>query len=277
MAKYKPKEALEKLSVVWSPSPRQAMLISCPVFEILFGGARGGGKLSPLYEPVLTQHGWKEIGSLKVGSKICATDGSVTEVIAVHPQGIKDIYKVMFEDGTHTEVGLEHLWFAWEHNKSKKYKNNRYSGVDSSRVYTTEQIINRINKGKRFSIPLCDPVSLAVQGELIGRDNFIKREIDPYLLGLLLGDGSIVSKNQINITSMDGQIWQFLQQHVGQYLRISDKENNQAKQFYFRGVYADYLWNNLEHLGLSGCKSDTKFIPRIYLWAPKEDRWKLLQ
>lgn len=30
--------------VVWEPQPRQVALISCPVFEVFFGGARGGGK-----------------------------------------------------------------------------------------------------------------------------------------------------------------------------------------------------------------------------------------
>lgn len=36
---------MEKQQVlVWTPQPRQEMLISCPVFEVFFGGARGGGK-----------------------------------------------------------------------------------------------------------------------------------------------------------------------------------------------------------------------------------------
>lgn len=30
--------------IIWEPQPQQAALISCPVFEIFFGGARGGGK-----------------------------------------------------------------------------------------------------------------------------------------------------------------------------------------------------------------------------------------
>ena len=35
----------EKLSVVWQPQPGpQTWLLTCPVFETLFGGARGGGK-----------------------------------------------------------------------------------------------------------------------------------------------------------------------------------------------------------------------------------------
>lgn len=31
-------------SIIWEPQPQQAALISCPVFEVFFGGARGGGK-----------------------------------------------------------------------------------------------------------------------------------------------------------------------------------------------------------------------------------------
>lgn len=38
------KQLKNKVTVVWEPQPRQALLISCPVFETLFGGARGGGK-----------------------------------------------------------------------------------------------------------------------------------------------------------------------------------------------------------------------------------------
>lgn len=32
------------LESVWEPLPRQAEMISCPIFEVFFGGARGGGK-----------------------------------------------------------------------------------------------------------------------------------------------------------------------------------------------------------------------------------------
>ena len=30
--------------VIWEPQPRQSLLLSCPIFEVFFGGARGGGK-----------------------------------------------------------------------------------------------------------------------------------------------------------------------------------------------------------------------------------------
>ena len=35
-------------NVIWAPQPAQAKFITCPVFEILYGGARGGGKTDAL-------------------------------------------------------------------------------------------------------------------------------------------------------------------------------------------------------------------------------------
>lgn len=38
-------ESLDNLEIVWQPQPGpQTLLLTCPIFEIFFGGARGGGK-----------------------------------------------------------------------------------------------------------------------------------------------------------------------------------------------------------------------------------------
>ena len=40
-----------KQEVIWQPQPGpQTRLVTCPVFEVFFGGARGGGKLMRLLE-----------------------------------------------------------------------------------------------------------------------------------------------------------------------------------------------------------------------------------
>ena len=39
-----PARAGDDFTVVWEAQPRQAAFIACPVFEVFFGGARGGGK-----------------------------------------------------------------------------------------------------------------------------------------------------------------------------------------------------------------------------------------
>ena len=60
------------------------------------------------------------MGSLVVGSAICAPDGSVSQVIAVHELGERQLYRVLFEDGTSTEVTGDHLWLVWRSNRSKE-------------------------------------------------------------------------------------------------------------------------------------------------------------
>ena len=97
---------------VANPGP-QTRAYYCEADELLFGGEAGGGKEQPRDAGVLTPHGWVEIGSLTVGDDVTATDGSVTHVVGVYPQGVKDIYRVTMEDGGSTEAGLDHNWLAW--------------------------------------------------------------------------------------------------------------------------------------------------------------------
>ena len=50
-------------NIVWEPQIKQSVLIECPVFEVLFGGARGGGKsdgiLGDFAVQLLDTSGWK--------------------------------------------------------------------------------------------------------------------------------------------------------------------------------------------------------------------------
>lgn len=70
----------------------------------------GGGKLQPLDAKIKIPGGWTTMGEVKPGQVITAWDGSPTTVLEVYPQGLKEIYRVTFEDGRSTECGLEHLW-----------------------------------------------------------------------------------------------------------------------------------------------------------------------
>ncbi len=79
--------------------------------ECLLSGAYGGGKAQPLNSKILTPFGWKTMGEISVGDYIISgRDGKWAKVLQIHPQGIIDIYKVSFSDGTHTECSNEHLW-----------------------------------------------------------------------------------------------------------------------------------------------------------------------
>lgn len=54
---------LEKPNVVWSPTEKQAKFLGCPAFEILYGGAKGGGKSAALLVAAL-EH------TRKVGARV---------------------------------------------------------------------------------------------------------------------------------------------------------------------------------------------------------------
>lgn len=70
----------------------------------------GKGKAVSLETPVRVPGGWKPMGEIKVGDYVVAWDGSYTQVTAVYPQPLKQLYTVAFGDGRNVEVCGEHLW-----------------------------------------------------------------------------------------------------------------------------------------------------------------------
>jgi len=79
---------------------------------VVIGGRPGSGKAQPLYSKILTPDGWVRMGDIKVGDKVINTYGGISKVDGVFPQGVMDIYEVMFDDGTSIRTTKDHLWFV---------------------------------------------------------------------------------------------------------------------------------------------------------------------
>jgi hypothetical protein len=192
---------------------------------------------------------------------------------------------VTMKDGGSSEVGLEHNWLAWPTHRVVKKGNVRCNGASAARKYTTAQIIEemekgRTNKGTRirgFAIPVMEPAAMNVAGGCVGTGNFIGRPVDPYFLGLLLGDGSVCKQTSISITSADEEIAAYLRDLVLDDLGSHQKVGNAASSHRFRGEFAKKLWKDLNDIGVAGHRAATKHIPRQYLFAPTEARWALFQ
>jgi phosphate starvation-inducible PhoH-like protein len=264
--------------VIWSPQPGpQTALLQCPVFEIFFGGARGGGKGLPAGAPVLTPFGWRAIGDLTVGSKVCATDGPVTEVIGVYHRDKQRTYRLTWSDGVETICDADHIWLAWTSSKSRKIGGKRTSGEASAKKWTTAQIFDHYRKQtivkRRIAIPVISaPVAFNVSNQNAGRYVQIGRTVHPYVIGVLLGDGSI-GKGDANFTSGDVEIADRVERCVG--FKV------------FRYVYPDKcpsyripraaIVSDLVKLGMMGCRAEDKSIPRIYMLGSPQARWELLR
>jgi len=246
--------------------------------------AFGVGKAQPLTSKILTPNGWVKMGDVKLGMEVISRNGNPTKVIGVYPQGIRPIYKVSFNDGTSTLCDKDHLWSVNtinQRNRSTK-KNGKYVSLPpdhSFKVMSTSEMIGKTKvwNGKRynFKVPNVQPV------------NFEKKEliIEPYLLGIILGDGCITTNNQPNFVNKDVDIINEVKKvydniSVKELVRDVEKEIDGELVLEKRTLYKTSLLgikNDLIKLNLYGCDSSNKFIPNDYLYSSVEDRVRLLQ
>ena len=77
---------------------------------VIVAGRPSMGKAQPLDAKVRTPHGWRTIGELVQGDALASVDGRASIVTGVFPQGVRQVYRVRFNDGRVTECCAEHLW-----------------------------------------------------------------------------------------------------------------------------------------------------------------------
>lgn len=265
-----------QLDKAWIPLPGpQTMAYKSIARTIGYGGAAGAGKAVAKMQHIATPFGSKAIFDLKVGDKVCAVDGTTTEVIAKSPLMTRQMYRFTFHDGTTVECSDDHIWQGWWTGKARKVANERTFSNPAN--YTTAEIIKRREKyagnarEHRFAIPvISSPVNYTVAGALYGKGNFVKREVDPYLLGLWLGNGS----GNVVVTPFD----EVVEWVTGQFQNdVAVDEGSGCKRLRFRGESLLDLRGRLEQLMLWDKRSWEKFIPRIYLFGSADERWRLLQ
>ena len=228
------------------------------------------GKALPNSEKVLTPNGWTTMGKISVGDNVVGYDGKPTKVTGVFPQGVRDVYKVEFDDGTSVNCDLEHLWTV-------RTRDDRKNGKE--RTVTTKDMMKNlyVEKGKRknYSIDYVKPVEF--EGTLLEDD------LNPYLLGALLGDGSIV--DGVNFTNIDsdliGRMYEVVpdgdefKHYDGMRYGITKKDLSiRTKEGYFT---SSETHKKLVEYGLFGKTSEFKFIPKRYLYADVDTRLELLR
>ena len=226
------------------------------------------GRAQPLHSRVLTPEGWRTMGSLLPGDTVIGSDGKQTRVTGVYPQGEKMVYRLTMTDGASTLACAEHLWAVRTMEDKRRHK--------PLRILQTQDMLEnfRRNHQYRYELPLLSaPV------------NWEHREVllDPYALGLLLGDGCITGKTSPSFSTSDAELVSSLQ------LSLSDMSLS-----FRRKSAVDYVITNpaaghggiivrnpltqaLRGLSLSGTYSSTRFIPEDYLYNSAEVRLAVLQ
>jgi phosphate starvation-inducible protein PhoH and related proteins len=224
------------------------------------------GRAQPVSRGVLTPNGFRPIGSLRIGDLVTGSDGRPTPVIGVYPQGIKPVFRVRTQDGGSTLCCGEHLWHVFSPEDRSRQK--------PGRVLETREMIGRLrrNHQHRYELPL---VSAPVQFEPQ------PTPMDPYALGLLLGDGCLTTRTTPSFTTADPELAVALETSLeGIELRQKSRYDYVLRHVHgHRGgvIVANPVTATLRELGLAGTYSHTKFIPDIYLQNAPAVRIALLQ
>jgi ATP-dependent DNA helicase RecG len=231
----------------------------------LLQGEVGSGKAQPLEALVLTPSGFKSMGEMQVGDEVVNPTGEIGVVTGVFPQGHRHVWRVVLSDGTGVECDDEHLWAVstsagWYRNQPVKVKTTREIRGD----------LFKKNGSSKWYIPGTIAADLECGEE---------RPLDPYLLGVLLGDGCF--RANITLTTSDEEIVEavsaalppgcFLKRAFRKYdyyIRCKPRPNQHQRHPVVQAI---------EQLGLRGKLSKDKHVPRAYLVAPIKVRHAILQ
>ncbi|MEA2784959.1 MAG: hypothetical protein QOF71_1063, partial [Candidatus Eremiobacteraeota bacterium] len=230
-----------------------------------FGGIladdMGVGKSVATHMRVTTPSGIRRFGDLQVGDEVMGRDGLPHKVIGVYPQGMLPAYRITFSDGASTLCSDDHLWAV--NSAVRKKRGLPY------RVLTTNEIRVRLHDAAgnaRHYIPIADPMHFGQQPNL---------PLDAYLLGCLLGDGCLRSR-QLKFTTADEDILNQCRELLptGTDFGVAQRYDYSIRR---TTTEPNAVVTAVEELGLLGCSSSMKFVPSIYKTAPLSDRLSLLQ
>lgn len=218
--------------------------------DIFLSCGRKWGKLQRLDEPIITPKGWVKFGDLVVGSEVFDENGNVQKVTHLTPIQLDyPTYRVYFCNGSHMDVGEDHLWYTW----TKLDRKNERRGLQyNPSVKTTLEIFETQKHGEEYnhSIPYTKPLKLPTQ----------ELEVDPYILGCWLGDGS---SNGGGFTTVDLEILEYFKDKG---YEITSKKR--YCEWYVRKLVTDLRKINVVN---------NKHIPDKYLLGDMYQRMSLLQ
>lgn len=209
----------------------------------------------------------KKVEDIVVGDRVMGDDGTPRTVLELH-NGIDDMYEIRPLKGKPFIVNKGHIMSMY------RLKDKRKDGPSIEEVSIGEYI--KFAPYHKTILKLRRPNGFDFE------ESKKNMPLDPYFLGLCLGDGSITSS--LSITTQRQEIVEYLYSFVKQYnmyIRVAEKKgtNNKSKSYFLSkgcGRGGNPIINAIKDIGLHNRKSGDKFIPIQYLTSNKENRYKLL-
>lgn len=216
----------------------------------------GLGKGQPYGAKILTPSGFVENTDLKVGDMIIGSSGKAYPVMGIYRKQTQKTYRIHFSDRSSFVVDEDHLHIVRTNNMRQRKK--------GWKVLSTRDLLECGNirygadgKSMNYDIPVVSPIQY---------DSTPDNEITPYVLGVLIGDGTI--NGSVTITSPDREIIERVERELpeGVHLKKCSDIDYRVKTG-LAGTKRHPFRQELIDLGLYGKTSEYKFIPESYLYA----------
>lgn len=237
-------------------------------FVVLAAGRRFGKALA-LDTDILTTVGYKKLIDIKVDDYIFGDDGKPTKVIyrsfIYHN---RNCYKITFSDNSTIIADEQHDWVV--ETKSERKNSKRRKGKEltpkkltTKQIYDTYSIKRKDGKNEsNYSIP--------ITGVEFTSQNL---PLEPYFLGLWLGDGS---SRSVNITNTEPEVIEYLRNLAikkNYRFKVISQKNKVNSYAIVNERNKENLQSELRKLNLL----QNKHIPSNYLINSRENRLELLK
>lgn len=214
----------------------------------------------PYYQKVYTPDGIKSWGEIKVGDRLFGTYGNITMVTDIPFDGEADVYRLTLRDGRTIYASDDHIWNVIRRSDKISQRNTKY-------LYEHYKLKRRPS----YWIPTGEETQYYIPKNEGVEFTTTATPIDPYTLGMLIGDGCFRVpnyKNQVSFTSSIEDIDNYISECPYPIVKYGSDNATYAVKTDISYLYECDLWMK---------KSEDKFIPDLYKYNDKETRLRLLQ
>lgn len=234
-------------------------------------------KYIPISENILCKNGWRKAETINIDDEVYGIDGYTHKVKHINKKDNQDIYSLTLRDGSNIILGVDSILRVAT--RKQEYNMRKYGDKRFKYVSITDLLKDYKNSNTGFDNReimhykySCLPI------EPVQYEN-LNLPLNPYLLGLLLGDGGF-TEHMVTFTNPEEDIWKDFENMIyNMKMELHYRYFRNHKQAYVcaqDNCNINILNRRIKELKLNGLDSRQKFIPDIYKRSSIQNRLLLL-